>query len=122
MSNIIIMRIQRGSTSFYILTYAMFRSRQKNGTFTRNDYNSFRVSKIRPSYVTRSFNTLLKHGLLERLPDETYRITENGKICLRDHETLYSEDLTKKAKHSRRKSVLKQQALEELQDKNSFDI
>lgn len=115
------MHIRRGSTSYYILNYARFRSRQKDGTFTRQNYNEFRVSRIKPSYIVRAVNSLTKLGLLRKMQNDSYKITEKGIQCLDEHETKQKELLWKRTK-TRRSGKAWQQALEELNDKEGFDF
>lgn len=121
MSNPIVMRIKRGSTSYYVLNYARFRSRQKDGTFTCQDYNEFRVSRIKPSYITRAVNSLTRLGLLQKMQNDSYKITEKGITCLDEHETTQKELLWKRTKN-RRPGAARQQAMEELKEKEGFDF
>lgn len=114
---IIKQRVQHGSLGYKVLNYARFRSRQGDGTFSIKEYQEFRYNNIRPSYISRAIDSLVKNKHLQKLPNDRYRFTDTGVLHQLEH--LYKETLWVKVKKSKKRYV---KELEELKDIQSEDF
>lgn len=80
--------VKYGSSTYVVLCYL----RMKNKFISLEDYRKFRINKVKPSDITRTFTVLVKYGLAIRSTDGTSRvaITERGrqylfKVAQKDH-------------------------------------
>lgn len=99
MSNIVKQKVQHGSLGYKILNYARFVSRQNDGTFSPEEYQKFRFKGVRPSYVGRTLNALVRNGHLQKLDNGRYGYIETNVLWELDN--AYKALLWNKSKHSR---------------------
>lgn len=83
--------VKFGGIGYKVLSYARFKSRIKDGTFSVNDYLAFRFNSVKPSNVRRAVETLVKHGHLKKLNNDRYQYLETG--VLRKLDTSYKQSL-----------------------------
>lgn len=114
MSNpIIYKRVQHGSLAYRILNYARFMSRQKDGTFSVEDYRGFRFKTVKPSYIKRSIDSLVRHGHLQKIGNDRYRYTESD--VLYEIDRVYKDTLYTKVKSNKRRHPKEREELEDIQ-------
>lgn len=70
--------IQYGGISYKVLSYARFKSRLKDGTFSADEYQIFSQGKFKPSDVKRSIGALARNGHLLDLQNNRVRYIESG--------------------------------------------
>lgn len=112
-NQIIRQRVQHGSLGYQILNYARFRSRQMDGTFSIQEYQEFRYNRVKPSYVSRAINSLVKNKHLQKLPNNRYKFTDTG--VLDELGILYKDTLWVKAKSSKKRYSKERQEIEDIQ-------
>jgi len=118
MSNPIIKdKVQHGSLAYKILNYARFMNRQGDGTFSVAQYQEFRFKSIRPSYIKRAIDSLVRNGHLQKIGEDRYKYIETNVLYVL--ESAYKETLWKKAKNSPKRY---REAREELEDIQSDDF
>ncbi len=117
-SSIIKGKIKYGSLSHKILNYARFMSRQGDGTFSNADYKKFRFNAVKPSYIQRAINSLLRNGHVRKIGEDRYKFIETN--CLAQLDFSYKETLWAKAKNRRGHGDNKYQ--DELDDVQSDDF
>lgn len=117
MSNIIKQRVQYGSLSYMVLTYSRFKSRQGDGSFTAKEYQHFRFASVKPSYLQRAINSLVRQGHLRKTHNNGYVITVVGSSCLDELSIAYTNSLWARGKKNR-----SSKALEEIKDIHSEDF
>lgn len=97
MSNVIIKnKVMHGSLAHKLLNYARFKSHQGDGMFSTDEYREFIFNRVKPSYISRSINSLVKNGHLQKFENGRYRYIENNTLFELDH--WYKDNLFKKAK------------------------
>jgi hypothetical protein len=116
-NEIIRQKVKHGSLGYKILNYARFRSRQKDGTFSIKEYQEFIYNSIRPSYINRAIDSLVRNKHLQKLPNDRYKFTDSGALDELEH--LYKETLWTRAKKGRHKN---NSALREIDDIQSEDF
>ncbi|MBM4076789.1 MAG: hypothetical protein FJ267_14265 [Planctomycetes bacterium] len=70
--------VKYNSVGYKVLSYAKFRSRIEDGTFTVENYLKFRFKQVKPSDVKRAIDALVRNGHLQKLDNDRYRFTESG--------------------------------------------
>jgi len=110
---IIKQRVKHGSLGYKILNYARFRSRQGDGTFSVKEYQEFRYNSIRPSYINRAIDSLVKNKHLQKMPNDRFKFTDTGALHQLEH--LYKETLWVKVKKDKRKNSKEHQELADIQ-------
>lgn len=112
-SSIIKGKVQYGSLSHKILNYARFMSRQGDGTFSNADYKKFRFNSVKPSYIQRAINSLVRNGHIQKIGEDRYRFIETN--CLAQLDFYYKETLWVKARNSRGRDNKYQEELDDVQ-------
>lgn len=110
-------KVQYGSLAYKILNYARFRSRQGDGTFSSAEYQEFRFKSVRPSYVQRAINSLVRNGHLQKVGENRFRFTDTN--VLPELDLLYKDTLWDKTKNNRNRH---NKYLQELRDIQSDDF
>lgn len=114
MSNQIIkQRVKYGSLGYKILNYARFRSRQGDGTFSVQEYQEFRYKTVKPSYIKRAIDALLRQKHLQKIGNDRYKYTETKVLHELDH--AYKDTLYRKVKEHRRRYSKERAELEDIQ-------
>jgi hypothetical protein len=70
--------VRYGGISYKVLSYARFKSRLKDGTFSADEYQIFSHGMFNPSDVKRSINALVRNGHLLDLQNNRVRYIESG--------------------------------------------
>ncbi len=112
---IIRQKVQHGSLGYKILNYARFRSRQKDGTFSVEEYKEFIYGSVRPSYIGRAVDALVRNGHLQKMDNERYRFTDTG--VLHELDYMHKNILFRKARNNKHS-----EARQELDDIHSSDF
>lgn len=86
-TTIIKSRVTYGGVSYKILSYARFRSRFNNGTFTADDYMSFCNSQYKLSDIQRAIKSVIENGHMREVGHGQYRYIESR--VLRELENAY---------------------------------
>ena len=67
--------VKYGSSTYVVLCYL----RMKNKFVSLEDYRRFRINKVKPSDITRTFTVLVKYGLAIPSNDGTNRVAVSEK-------------------------------------------
>lgn len=110
-------KVQYGSLAYKILNYARFMNRQGDGTFSVAKYQEFRFKGVKPSYIKRSIDSLLRNGHLQKIGEDRYKYVETR--VLFELDSAYKETLWRKAKNNRKRY---REAREEIDDIQSDDF
>jgi len=97
--------VKYNSVGYKVLSYAKFRSRLEDGTFTVENYLKFRFNQVKPSDVKRAVDALVRNGHLQKIEDGRYRFTESG--------VLFKLNSTHQAHMYEKQQVKKNQASED---------
>lgn len=119
MSGIVKQKVQHGSLGYKILNYARFMSRQGDGTFSAEEYQLFRFKNVRPSYVKRALNSLVRNGHLQKLDNGRYKFIQTHVLWELDN--AYKALLWNRSKHSRH-SKRPNPARDLLNEINSYEL
>lgn len=98
---IIVDRVKHNGIGYKILTYARFRSRIEDGTFSVEDYLKFRFHHVRPSDVKRAAETLVRNGHMQKIGTDKYQYVETGvlfKLNSAHKTSMYENQQVKKTK------------------------
>lgn len=112
-SPIIKKRVQYGSLGYKILNYARFRSRHGDGTFSVIEYQEFRYKSVKPSYIKRAVDALVRHGHLQKLGEDRYQYIETNALYELDH--AYKDTLYRKVKDNRKRYFKEKEELDDIQ-------
>ena len=70
--------IRYGGISYKVLSYARFKSRLNDGTFSAAEYQVFSQDVFKPYDVKRSISTLARNGHVFNLHNGRFRYVESG--------------------------------------------
>lgn len=106
-------KVQHGSLGYRILNYARFMNRQGDGTFSVAQYQEFRFKSVKPSYIKRSIDSLVRNGHLQKIGQDRYKYIETN--VLYSLESAYKETLWKKAKNNPKRYKEEREELDDIQ-------
>ena len=94
MVNIVKHGVKYSSITHYMLNYAKMKSRIGDGTFSLDEYRSFRQKADNITNLKRSIDTLLRNGHIQKVSSNRYKFTEIGSRCLIDLRLTYKQRIS----------------------------